>query len=407
MKALTFLGPSNYAFTKYSYKGKTAPTRFFAEALPHFFPEIEQILVFVTPTVQKHSNLEEIQSRLGDILQPIPIPESHTEDALWAIFDALVENVQPGEKVIFDITNSFRSIPFLVFIAAAFLRAARKVKVEAVIYGAYEARDADNVSPVFDLTPFISMFDWLSATNQFIYTGNARYLSEQLYNQPGVSLDALAENVEQIAMGLELLRPRDVAQAAAELPTHLTSVEDVLPKPFGVIVRSLETDYSRFGVPPEHADDWAYLRSQLKMIDWYANKQHYVHALSMAREWLVSLVCLEFGLDMWDKKQREESEFLLSSSGIWKNQTTGEVEKQSPYREQWMQFPHRKQIARLWQGRERGAHGQELNLANLRNDVLHSGFRKNPKGVDAIVAQVQRIIAELHAIAQNWEQLQQ
>ncbi|RMH46998.1 MAG: TIGR02221 family CRISPR-associated protein, partial [Gammaproteobacteria bacterium] len=354
MKILSFLGPTNYAFTKYQYGDTIVPTRFFAEALPQFFPETKKILVFVTPTVEKHDNLEELKSRLGDLLLPVPIPESHTEDALWEIFSALVNAVEPGERVVFDITNSFRSLPFLVFTAAAFLRSARNVTVASVLYGAFEARDKEtNISPVFDLTPFISLFDWLAAANQFIYTGNARYLASQLRKQADATLEPLAKNVEGIALGLDLLRPRDVAGAARELPHQLNAVHNVLPEPFGVVVERLQSDYSIFAVG-DNADDWAYLRSQLRMIDWYMAKQHYVHALSMAREWVVSLLCLHFGLDMWQKKQREEAEFLLSSSGMRKNRATGEVVAESPYRERWMQFPHRKRIARLWQGSERG-----------------------------------------------------
>ncbi len=400
MKILSFLGPTNYSFTKYQYGDTVVPTRFFAEALPRFFPETEKILVFVTPTVKRHDNLEELQSRLGDLLEPVDIPESHTEDALWRIFDALVGNVEEGERVVFDITNSFRSLPFLVFIAAAFLRSARNVKVEAVVYGAFEAKDKEtNVSPVFDLTPFVSLFDWLAATNEFVYTGNARYLASQLEKTGRDALQPLAQNVTAIAQGLELLRPRDVAQASRQLPGNLKAVAENLPKPFGVVVQPVEMAYAAFGVASEAPRE--HLESQLRMINWYFEKQHYVHALAMAREWVVSLLCMEFGLDLWDKSARGEIEFLLNG-GIRKNRSTGEIEKESPYRKRWMQHAQRKRLARLWQGKERGEGGREFNLANLRNDVLHTGFRKNPKSASEIIAQAERIVDESNAMAGLW-----
>ena len=400
MKALTFLGPTNYAFTEYQYGETRFATRYFAEALPHFFPEIDEVIVFVTPTVAKHPNLKELQKFMGTMLRPVPIPESHTEQALWEIFQILTEQVHTEDRVVFDITNSFRSIPFLVFIAAAFLRSVRGVKVEAVVYGAFEAKDKETgIAPVFNLTPFISMFDWLAAANQFIYTGNARYLAAQLQKKKDAPLSNLAQNITTIADGLELLRPRDVTRAAEHLPQLLEATKASLPPPFGTVVGRLENAYARFGLPPD-ADDHAHLRRQLQMINWYLEKRHYVHALSMAREWVVSLLCLEFGLDMWDKDQRAEMEFLLSG-GKRTNRQTGEVEI-SPYREQWKQLPHSKHISRLWQGKERGEHGRELNLANLRNDVLHSGFRKNPKEAQAIIAQTEHIVAEINEIARLW-----
>ncbi len=397
MKVLTFLGPTQYAFTKYRYKDKVVPTRFFAEALPHFFPDTEKILVFVTPTVREHSNLEELQSRLGDLLRPVLIPESHDEKALWDIFDALTNSVQEGERVVFDITNSFRSLPFLVFIAAAFLRSARKVKVEAVVYGAYEARDKEaNISPVFDLTPFISLFDWLTATNQFIYTGSARYLARQLEDR-GEELVPLAQNVRGIALGLDLLRPRHVAEVAQALPKNLTAVHQLLPRPFSVVAGQIENAYGRFQV--EHPESpREHLRSQLRMINWYYEKERYVHALSMAREWLVSLVCVAFKLDLWDRKARGEAEFLLNYGGYREDKETGKIEE-SPYRDAWIEYPFRKTISRLWQGKERGPDGKEYNLANLRNDVLHSGFRKGAKPAEEVIAQTGRILEQLNLLA--------
>jgi len=399
MKVLSFLGPTNYSFTKYQYKKKIVPTRFFAEALPQFFPETEKILVFVTPTVEKHNNLEELRSRLGNLLKPVPIPESHTEDAVWDIFNALINNVGEGETVVFDITNSFRSIPFLVFIAAAFLRSVRGVKVKAVLYGAFEARNEENTSPVFDLTPFVTLFDWLSAANQFIYTGNARYLAAQLQQQQGDALHKLAKNITDIAHGLELLRPRGVTQAAQQLPQYLNTAQAILPIPFGVVVGRVKNAYARFGLSPE-ASNKEHLQRQLEMINWYLEKRHYVHALSMAREWIVSLLCLEFDLDMWDKDSRSKMEFLLSG-GKRTNHQTGEVEI-SPYRKKWMQHPHRKRIANLWQGKERGEEGREFYLAKLRNDVLHSGFRKNPETADEIIQRTESIVHEINTIAKLW-----
>ena len=398
MKGLTFLGPTHYTATRYRYREKIVATPFFAEALPEFFPDLDRIVVFVTPTVQRHPNLAALQNRLGDLLDPVGIPESHTEHALWKIFDALVGQVGEGEQVVFDITNSYRSLPFVVFIAAAFLRAARNVKVEAVLYGAFEARSDDNVSPVFDLTPFLSLFDWLAATNQFLYTGNARYLASQLEKQKKPELQPLAENVRQIARGLDLLRPRDVAQVALDLPQHLRAVESALPHPFAVLAHRLSNAYSRFGVSdPDDIRD--HLRSQYQMIRWYSEKEHYVHTLSMAREWVVSLMCLEFELDPWDKDAREEMEFLLSG-GTWKDPHSGQIFRVSPYLEKWKTHRYRKRVIRLWTGRDPG-------LANVRNDVLHSGFRKNPRPADEIIAQTKDIVAEIQALARLWKIIDQ
>ncbi|MEA5593489.1 hypothetical protein [Rivularia sp. UHCC 0363] len=54
----------------------------------------------------------------------------------------------------------------------------------------------------------------------------------------------------------------------------------------------------------------------------------------------------------------------------------------------------RKPLNKLW--------GGDFNLANLRNDVLHAGFRKNPKSAKDILQQTETIVDELKNIAKLW-----
>ena len=74
------------------------------------------------------------------------------------------------------------------------------------------------------------------------------------------------------------------------------------------------------------------------------------------------------------------------------------VIRQSVYLEQWRSIPkkERAKLTKLWGG-------EEFNLANLRNDALHAGFRKNPKSAKEIVEQTEVIIKELKAIALAWD----
>lgn len=74
MKAIAFLGPTNYQPTTYVHAGREFTTHLFAESLPCFYPELDQVLAFVTPTVQRHGNLVQLQERLGDLLHRGPQP---------------------------------------------------------------------------------------------------------------------------------------------------------------------------------------------------------------------------------------------------------------------------------------------------------------------------------------------
>jgi hypothetical protein len=67
---------------------------------------------------------------------------------------------------------------------------------------------------------------------------------------------------------------------------------------------------------------------QLKMVEWYAEKGQIAHALSLAREWLPSLLCYHFNIDPMEKAEREDMELLLSGSTI--KDENDNVVKKSP-----------------------------------------------------------------------------
>ncbi len=88
-------------------------------------------------------------------------------------------------------------------------------------------------------------------------------------------------------------------------------------------------------------------------------------------------------------------ELLLNYGGKSKDKD-GNTIKESKYLDEWSNFPKQKKkpLNKLWSG--------ELNLANLRNDVLHAGFRKNPRSAKDILQQTEAIIKELKAIGILW-----
>lgn len=413
MKAISFLGFNKYEDTTYlnplgygEYK-----TPFFQEALVEFYnPEVLYILLTKTveevpPRGATESNWEALKNRLeGKVnLQPVyNVPEAHSTDDIWQLFEMLTNCLEEGDHVIFDITHSFRSLPVLALIAISYLRVVRNVKIEGLIYGAFEAKNKEtNQTPTFDLLPMVSLLEWTTATDQFIKTGNGQALANLLPSSDSTT-DKLAKSIDGIAQGLQLLRPMDVMREAAVLPVHIAEAAPLISQsvpPFVSLLKRVEKDYGNFGLakPEDYkTNDKASLIRQLKMVEWYAQKGQIVQALSMAREWLPSLLCYHFKLDpQIAKPNRAEMELLLSG-GTAPPDAQGNKYK-SPYLEEYKSnVPNRKrkQLSKLW--------GSDFNLANLRNDVLHSGFRKNPKSAEEIMNETEKVIKELKAVAEEW-----
>jgi CRISPR-associated DxTHG motif protein len=347
------------------------------------------------------------------------IPEGRSEAELWEIFKALTEVVDEGETVVFDITHSFRSLPFLTFLAAAYLRTARQVEVHKIIYGAFDAKDDENRSPVFDLTPFVSLLDWITATNQFVYTGDGRYLARllkanDLFEHPQRRLmpeereaEAASKRIRHAAQAIEettaailtSLIPH-AEQASWNLIRRLEQAADdlnAIAPPYRLLAERVRTTYAPFALEkPMMQDIAADLRLQLAMARWYLDKGHIPQAGTLMREWLVSAIGYRLGISaegLQDNKgPRGEVERVL---GWAVQQQMGIAEECSPpWAADLCTWPEFEELIKLWN-----------ELANWRNVINHGAMRKNWAEIQigAVLDKGEEFYAALMELAQAWD----
>lgn len=414
MKLITFLGTTEYKTAVYEMGEQSHETQFFPVALARFIRPA-QVLVCATPTVQQHHNLRELGQQLDEASIPwgcVPIPEGHSEADLWKIFDTLTGVVSEGEHVIFDVTHSFRSLPMLAFLAMAYLKAAKQVQVDRVLYGAWEARNPEtNRTPVFDLTPFVALLDWLSATNRFIETGDGHALANLLKaGMPagsimrddiaaralGRNLKAAADAIESVSLALQVTRPMEAMQSAAQLQATLRqALPGILERarPFEVITEQVIRAYGQFAVenPTETAAMAEGLRQQLQMIDWYLRRRHIVQAATLAREWMVSGLAWQFNLPMFDYDRGRHPIEQALNNAVEKRKPQPRGMYPGPCDAQLAQLPQLNEVVKIWS-----------QLGELRNDIAHVGMKISPKPATLLKQKVEAIYPQLMLLAQQW-----
>ena len=409
MKIVSFLGFGKYHKTKYvhpdiNHQDFLVDTPFFQEALVEFYKP-DTLIILLTRKVETEipkdciqTNWQALQNCLATKvnIEPITnIPERGSPEDIWHIFDKITNSLQDGDEVIFDITYGFRSIPIIALLAVSYLRVVRKVNIKGLVYGAFEAKNDRGETPTFDLLPIVSLFDWMTATEQFIKTGSGDSLAKLL---EGSSTD-LAQDITQISQALELLRPVKLMQEAAKLPDAIKKATPIVSQefpPFKALLEMVEKDYSQFALsnPQDFlANPKDFLLKLLDIIRWYVDKRQFVQALAAEREWLPCLLCYHFKLDAFDNddKNRQEMETLLSGG------TTSDGTP-SKYLDAWnaIEKSKRNTLKGLW------SNNPEFKLANLRNDVLHVGFNKKPRDAEAIILKIQANLRGIEAIAKEW-----
>jgi len=84
----------------------------------------DEVMVFKTKEAAQ-IHWEDLKQELQEkgYLEPVgvDIPAGQSKEELWEIFNTLVDAVQEGDMVAFDITHSFRSLPLISFLSVAYL----------------------------------------------------------------------------------------------------------------------------------------------------------------------------------------------------------------------------------------------------------------------------------------------
>ncbi len=411
---LTFLGTGRYEPVTYVWQepgGEQAyRTHLFPLAAYHIFRP-ERILLAATWEVREgkgKEHYETLQRELekeGVQVEVLAIPDGKSEAELWEIFAILAENVVDGEQLILDVTHAFRTLPLLVFAVAVYLRSAKHVRIERIIYGAYEAREGER-APIFDMTPLLDLVDWLGGVEFFLRRSDAVLLGERLQHvhrqawqqrrsdELPRKLQTLGNGLKSFSEALHLARPLEVMEEAKSL---LGKLDDVAPevrswaKPFGVVLEQVRREAEKFAYPEPRRLDAENLRRQLALIAHYVEKGLTMQAVTLAREWVVSWVILQRGEGDWlDRNCRKEVEDALGAAAQ-RSQKKGAQEKEEMQVPDWFdQLPNSQELGGLWKW-----------LFDLRNDVAHCGMRKDQASLGSIQKRAKELPERLQALMEN------
>lgn len=389
LKALCFLGtgPQGGRYTPTTYvkhdgSDESDETDLFPVAVSQLYNP-EKIVVFVTPQVKEGDYLDPLKEKLGCKLEEKELPDlldrGNSEKDLWQIFDTYQKSVDKEDKIILDITHGFRSLPMLAFPVVAYLRQVKQVTLEHILYAPYDARPESQGknTPIFDLTPFVTLLDWMNAVNIFQSTGDARPIAElNIHNDISNALTKLSES---------LLTNRTIEVQEAAFEFNGLRIDDLITEqdqgnqaPFRMLIEQLKENYQGMAVNAPRNNPEQSINKQFEQIKWYIDNQHYFQAITLIREWLVS----------WQYIQ-------------WRRRTMNG----------WLRWHgHRRPIEDAFNDYDSEAPDPDDDAwdlwevcAELRNDLAHCGMRTDPlpRLAEAAIDAINQLFRDLEIFAKN------
>lgn len=407
MKLLTFLGVGKYEETEYVWGEHSRIARYAPAATCAFFNPLEA-LVFATQEAEDGHGAA-LHAALGISTRFVRVPQGKTSEELWKIFGRITENVITTDDVVFDITHGLRSFPLLGLLVAAFLQSARRANLRAVLYGAFDVRDqsvSPHRTPMFDLTPMLTLFEWTTATDQFVQTGDARRLAQLLGADASRKAAAqAAQKLSQVSLAAFLCQPFTLMREAQTLGAALDKAQPELAEqtlPFDVMREQITQTFGAFGAD-FNRDAAEGLRAQFRMIEWYYRNNQLIQAMTLAREWLISAVTLRLGQPInLGQEPRKEMEWAVSGLvRVDKMKTTDKEtgERRLTRVSDLTQFAQT--IYTNWVERD-----ELIELWNLlstpRNALDHAEHQADKMSLEKITRNADKMMPCLRALAVKW-----
>ena len=375
LKVITFLGlgpKDGYHPTTYVKhdKSESHRTHLFPEAVAELYePDLNIILVTEKVLKDPKGYLAYLKGQLTPKLREVQIPDGKSENELWDIFDICAKQIEPNDKIILDITHGFRSSPLLIFIVAAYLRQVKNVDIQHILYGAFEARDpVTGETPIFDLTPFLELLNWMNAVSVFQNYGDARPIAGIAKSMPTSITDVLSN----LSDALLTNRTLEAQEAAKEFNTEFSTEFGTTPAtkqtPFIMLVDELRKSYQQMAVNNPTRNPKESLKKQYQQIKWYMENQHYIQAITLMREWLISYECHNYPGNWLDRKIREEAEDNIRHRVLFE-------EPPVPIG--------------LWED------------CKIRHDLAHCGMRLRPRKAAAAITKIKKLFQDFKNFAKS------
>ena len=409
-KAFTFIGVGPLYNSTYTYQQQACTTRFIAEAVVLFFKPQQLILVATETSKNEPIDGDNPQPRVAYLEQllghhtevkVLTVPEGQSEADLWQIFNRLADSVEEGDRILFDITHGFRSLPLLALTVMAYLRLVKPgVDIQKVIYGAYDAVPRHQAEkPIFDLTLFSELMDWINAVSVFQASGDLSPVSKllrqrqgQIYRHPASSegknerpkyMQAAGNSMQTVSEALKFNRLQQVQQASQnsiQLLEEAQSEIETWAQPFSQLIDSVRTELESLSADsPADPEGDQNLQKQYQQILWYHQKGQVTHVFLLAREWLVSVGCRQIRLDWRNSDDRQQMELMLGQR------------IQQAAKEQGACSPLSALLLSAWE-----------SVSLMRNDLAHFGMRPDPLTVQNIKNNVKRALPLLAKVAEEF-----
>ena len=200
-------------------------------------------------------------------------------------------------EVFLDITHSFRSMAFWMFLIMNYLTdvSNKNIKIAGITYGMFEAKEND-VTPIVILKPFMEILNWIKGASELKQYGNSYYILDNLDNN-SLSKNIIDElrnfsntmNMNYINSLLDSIKNLKILDNNNELDKINGPAKNIIPN----ILKEFIKD---FDIKEEDDNKRSYLL-QATLAKWHCKQKRYAMSAINISEAIVTFILLTLNID--------------------------------------------------------------------------------------------------------------
>jgi len=230
------------------------------------------------------------------------VNDGENEDELWTIFNKFIEileNIQDGDEVYFEITHLFRSLSVMSFVMSEFGKTYKQFKIAGVFYGMWKIGEP---SKIINLSIFFELLDWARAISNLKYYGNSFELMK-LINMADVNKD-IQKTFENFSNALSISDVGALQQSIKILKGKIELFKSHDNKIISLISKNLLEFINKLDI-----DSLA--KFQFELSKWYIDNKNFAMAYMTLTEAVISAICENENFNAASKEDRKEAQNIL------------------------------------------------------------------------------------------------
>ena len=237
-------------------------------------------------------------------------------------------------EVFLDITHSFRSMAFWMFLIMNYLTdvSNKNIKIAGITYGMFEAKK-DNITPIVILKPFLEILNWIKGASELKQYGNSYYILEKSDN------NSLSKNIKDELKNFSNTMNMNYINSLLESIKNLKKLDtenelDKINGPAKHIIPNILKEFIKDFDLKEADDNKRSYLLQATLAKWHCNQKRYAMSAINISEAIVTFVLLTLNIDSKKLKGKfdpdnDGQKWLKEIYKIYKDRTDlSEEEKQ-------------------------------------------------------------------------------